>query len=108
MKIKKITLPKKIEDAVRYGELIPYEDIKKKWSSVKRARVAEQARYFKTAFELRELRKKQKLSQDALAKKMHVKREFISRIESGAQNITLETLYRIGKAMGKNVEVNFK
>jgi DNA-binding XRE family transcriptional regulator len=108
MKTKKGILPKKIQDAVDRGELIPYEEIKKKWSPEKRVRIETRARYLKAAMELRELRKKRKLSQSALAKKMHVKREFISRIESGTQNITLETLYRIGEAMGKKVEVNFK
>jgi DNA-binding XRE family transcriptional regulator len=108
MKIKKIILPQKIQDAIDRGELIPYEEIKRKWSPEKRARIEKNARYLKAAIDLRELRKKQKLSQSALAKKMHVKREFISRIESGTQNVTLETLYRIGDAMGKKVELSFK
>ena len=108
MKTKNKKMPNKIQEAINRGELISYEKIKKTWSQEKRACVAKQARFLKVAIELRELRKKQKLSQSALAKKMHVKREFISRIESGTQNVTLETLYRIGDAMGRKVEVSFK
>ena len=58
--------------------------------------------------ELRRLRQKARYSQEKLAKKMKVKREFISRIESGTQNVTLETLYRIGAAMGKEFHFAFK
>lgn len=101
-------LPKKIQNAIDNGDLILYKDIEKSWSPEKRARVEERACYLRAAMDLRELRKKQKLSQVALAKKMKVKREFISRLESGKQNVTLGTLYRIGDALGKDVEVNFK
>ena len=100
--------PKKIQEAINRGDLIPYEKIFNSYSEAKKKRIREHAHYLRAAMELRELRKKQKLSQGALAKKMHVKREFISRIESGTQNVTLETLYRIGDAMGKRVEVSFK
>jgi len=58
--------------------------------------------------EVRRLRRKSKLSQAQLARKMHVKREFLSRIESGRQNITLETLYRIAEAVGKEFKFSFK
>lgn len=101
-------LPKKIQDAVARGELISYKEIKNKWSFEKKSRIEEKAHYLMAAMKLRELRKKQKLSQSTLAKKMHVKREFISRIESGSQNVTLDTLYRVGNALGKEVEVNFR
>ena len=60
------------------------------------------------AMELRKMRRKLRLSQAQLARKMNVKREFISRIESGRQNITLETLYRIAEATGKKFEIQFK
>jgi len=38
---------------------------------------------------------------------MKVKREFITRIESGEQNITIETLNRVAEATGKEFEFHF-
>jgi HTH-type transcriptional regulator/antitoxin HipB len=102
------TLPKKIKDAIKAGELIPFDTIRKTWSPEKRARVAARARYIRAAMELRALRERSRLSQSDLAKRMGVKREFISRIESGEQNVTLDTLYRIGEAVGKEVVVQFR
>ena len=100
--------PRKIQEAIVSGKLVPYNKIFDSYSKAKKKRIEERAHYLREAIRLRELRKKLHLSQGELAKKMRVKREFISRIESGAQNVTLETLYRIGEAIGKKVEVNFK
>ena len=74
----------------------------------RRERIEQKVRYLRLAMELRQLRRKVKYSQEKLARKMKVKREFISRIESGTQNITLETLYRVGEAMGKELHFAFK
>lgn len=52
--------------------------------------------------ELKKLRKWLKISQEELAQKMKVKREFIARIESGEQNITIETLNRVLRRPVKN------
>jgi DNA-binding XRE family transcriptional regulator len=98
----------KIQKAINEGRLIPYEDIFNAFSPARQKRIQEHTQYLQIAYTLRNLRKTKKLSQEALAKKMNVKREFISRIESGTQNITLNTLYRIGAVMGKEVEVTFK
>ncbi|OGD90157.1 hypothetical protein A2W45_00800 [Candidatus Curtissbacteria bacterium RIFCSPHIGHO2_12_41_11] len=58
--------------------------------------------------ELKKLRKQLRISQNELARKMKVKREYITRIESGEQNITIETLNRIAEATGKEFEFHFK
>ncbi|MBI2327329.1 helix-turn-helix transcriptional regulator [Candidatus Curtissbacteria bacterium] len=58
--------------------------------------------------EFKKLRKQLKISQQELARKMRVKREFITRIESGEQNITFKTLNRIAEATGKEFEFHFK
>ena len=89
-------------------ELIPHEEVMKRFSTEERERIEQKARYLIAAMELRRLRQKARYSQEKLAKKMKVKREFISRIESGTQNVTLETLYRIGAAMGKEFHFAFK
>lgn len=110
---KKSTYYKKIQDpvireAVKRGNLIPWEQIFASYPKERQKRIKERARYLMAAWELRKLRKKAKLSQEQLAKKMDVKREFISRIESGEQNITINTLYKIAEATGKTLEFKFK
>lgn len=99
---------KKIRQALKEGKLIDYDEIFASYPKEKQERILEGARFLKAAIELRQLRRRLKLSQEELARKMNVKREFISRIESGKQNITLETLYRIAEATGKKFEFSFK
>ena len=99
---------KKIKEGLRTGKLIDYDDLFASYPNERQKRIKERARYLMAAWELRKLRQKARLSQQALAKKMDVKREFISRIESGEQNITIETLYRIAEATGKKFELKFK
>jgi DNA-binding XRE family transcriptional regulator len=101
-------LPKKIQEAIDKGELITYRQIFNSYSKKRQQEIKEQARYIKIGMMLRDVRKRKRLSQAELAKKMNVKREFVSRIESGRQNVTLETLYRIGEVVGQEVDVRFK
>lgn len=101
-------LPDKIKKAVERGDLIPYDKIFNSYSEKEQEKILKRARYIMAAMELRKLRKKLKLSQAKLASEMKVKREFISRIESGRQNITLETLYRIAEAAGKEFSFSFR
>ena len=101
-------LPDKIQKAIERGELIPYEKVWESFSKERQERIEQKVRYLKAAMELRRLRRNARISQEMLARKMKVKREFISRIESGTQNITLDTLYRVGKAMGKELHFAFK
>ena len=100
--------PKKIQQAIEKGDLIPYEQVWNSYSRKKREAIEERARYLKAAMELRKVRRQLHLSQEELAKKMSVKREFISRIESGRQNVTLETLYRIAEVTGKKFQLSFR
>jgi len=100
--------PKKIQQAIDKRDLIPREEILRGYSKKDREEIAEKARYLKAAMELRKIRKQLHLSQEELAKKMSVKREFISRIESGRQNVTLDTLYRIAEVTGKEFHLSFR
>ena len=100
--------PRKIQQAIDKGDLIPYEEVWRSYSQKKREAIEERARYLKAAMELRRVRKQLNLSQKELAQKMSVKREFISRVESGRQNVTLETLYRIAEVTGKNLKLSFQ
>ena len=101
-------LPQNIQRAMKKGDLIPYEEVWHGYSRKDREAILEKARYLRAAMELRRLRKQLHLSQEALAKKISVKREFIARIESGRQNVTLETLYRIAQATGKEFTLSFR
>ncbi|MEK7648401.1 MAG: helix-turn-helix transcriptional regulator [Patescibacteria group bacterium] len=102
------TASKKIPRAIQCGDLIPSEHVLNSYSQRERQEISRQARYLKASTELRRLRKELGLSQNNLANKMRVKREFISRMESGYHNITLETLYRVAEVVGKKIEVTFK
>jgi DNA-binding Xre family transcriptional regulator len=54
------------------------------------------------------MRQKKRLSQTQLAARAGMSAPNISRIEnSPAQNMTLETLVKIARALGRGVEVNF-
>jgi DNA-binding XRE family transcriptional regulator len=54
------------------------------------------------------LRKKKKYSQATLAKKIGIKQSIIGRIESGNQNLTLETMQKIAIALNSELKVSFK
>lgn len=98
----------KIKTAIKHGDLIPYEKVFARFSKKEQGQILRRARYLRMAMELRKLRKRLKFSQAKLAKKMQVKREYIVRAESGQQNVTLETLYRIAEATGKEFNFQFK
>lgn len=99
---------KKIKKALKEGKLLDWNKVFENYSQERQARILRGVRYLKTAMVLRKLRKELKISQKGLARKMNVKREFITRIESGEQNITIETLNRIAEATGKEFEFHFK
>lgn len=100
--------PKKIADAIKKGDLIPFERIWNMYPRHKKERILQKARYLMAAMEMRKLRRTLRLSQNELARKMSVKREFISRIESGKHNVTLDTLYRVAEVTGRNLKVMFR
>jgi DNA-binding XRE family transcriptional regulator len=97
----------KIEKAIKKGDLISYDKIFASYSKERQERIKSGARYIMARIELIKLRRKLKLSQDGLARKMKVKREFIARLESGKQNVTLDTLYRVAEATNKKFQFNF-
>jgi DNA-binding XRE family transcriptional regulator len=98
---------RKINRAVKRGDLIVYGDLFSSYSQKRQQEILKRARYLKAAMELKKLRKVLRISQEELARKMKVKREFITRIESGEQNITIETLNRVAEATGKEFEFHF-
>jgi len=73
-----------------------------------RALVEEELRALRIGVQIATLREKEKLSQTELAARAGMSAPNISRIEnSPAQNMTLETLVKIARALGRGVDVTF-
>lgn len=98
----------KIRQAIKDGRLIDFDDYFAKLPKEEQEEIKLRAKFILARIEIRKLRKKEKLTQAQLAKKMNVKREFLSRIESGEQNVTLETLIKIASAVGKEFKFKFE
>jgi HTH-type transcriptional regulator/antitoxin HipB len=78
-----------------------------------RDRFEQKFEVFKFGVILEELRKKQKLTQEQLAKKCNTTKTYISRIENGSSDIRLSTLLRIvnqglGGKLKLSIEINGK
>ena len=67
----------------------------------------EYGRQLEIAYQILQLRKKSKMTQAELAKKIGTKQSNIARMESGNQNFSIETLQRIASVLGKNLKVEF-
>ena len=55
-----------------------------------------------------EIREEEKLRQSDLAKRLGVSQQFVSLIETGQEkNLTVETLIKIAKSLGRGVKISF-
>ena len=55
-----------------------------------------------------EMRKKSRLNQKALADRLGVSQQVVSRIETGEnENLTIDTLTRLARALGHKVRISF-
>lgn len=61
-----------------------------------------------TGEKIRQARVKSNLTQGQLAERMKVSQQIISRIESGRQNLSLETLESIASALGFSLNIELK
>ena len=59
------------------------------------------------SYQLLQLRKKSKMSQGQLAKKIGTTQSNVARMEAGNQNFTISMLTRIAEALGKDLKVSF-
>jgi len=59
------------------------------------------------AYQILQLRKKQKVSQCQLAKKIGTTQSNVARMEAGKQNLSTDMLVRVASALGKKLEVRF-
>ena len=71
-------------------------------------RIYEQADIeLRVALEITKAREAKKMSQRELAEALKTKQQTVSRIERGAQNVTIETLDKIARVLGRDLEVRF-
>lgn len=67
----------------------------------------EYGRQLEIAYQVLQLRKKAKISQSELAKKIGTTQSNIARLEAGNQNFTTSTLEKIARALNKNLRIEF-
>jgi DNA-binding XRE family transcriptional regulator len=60
-----------------------------------------------TAFELSRMREHKGLTQRQLAELAGLKRQAVTRLEQGETNMTLATVYKVAKSLGKKPKVTF-
>ena len=89
----------KINQAFKKGDLIAYEDLFASYPKKRQQEILKRARYFKAAMELRKLRKQLKISQNELARKMKVKREFIVLLLENGEEIEITYPVEIAEDM---------
>ena len=68
----------------------------------------EYGRQLEIAYQILQLRKRKKMSQAELAKKIGTKQSNVARMETGQQNFTIEMLQKIASVFGCNLKVEFK
>ena len=66
----------------------------------------EYGKQLEIAYQIVKLRKKAKMSQLELAKKIHTTQSNVARIESGQQNFTIDILNKVAVAFNKNLRVS--
>ncbi|MBU2545212.1 helix-turn-helix domain-containing protein [Patescibacteria group bacterium] len=59
------------------------------------------------AYKISQMRTKEHLSQEQLAKKVDTTQSVIARIEAGQQNFTTDTLQKIASAFNRNLKIDF-
>lgn len=67
----------------------------------------EYGKQLEIAYQILQLRKRKKMSQAELAKKIGTKQSNIARMETGQQNFTTETLQKIASAFNCNLKIEF-
>jgi len=67
----------------------------------------EYGRQLEIAYQILQLRKKKKMSQTQLAKKIGTKQSNIARMEAGQQNFSVDILGKIAEALDCNVKIEF-
>lgn len=67
----------------------------------------EYGKQLEVAYQILQLRKKKKISQNELAKRIGTTQSNVARMEAGKQNFSTDMLMKVATALGKKLEVNF-
>ncbi len=67
----------------------------------------DEGRRLEIAYQIFQLRKKQKFSQKELARKLDTTQSVIARMESGQQNFTVDTLQKIASTFRHDLKIEF-
>ncbi len=81
------------------------EDIEK--NPKRKRRIELEKKKLEISLAIADLRRKKKISQAELAKRIGVKQSAVGRIEAGEQNLTIDTLQKIASALNKELTVCF-
>jgi ribosome-binding protein aMBF1 (putative translation factor) len=119
--VKKILRDPKIQAAIKSGKLIPVKKLfqndlktgtftREQYRKTYKAEMEENSRLLRarTAKIVRSARLDKKVTQDELARRLHTSKSFISEIENGKQNISIEYASKIAKALDKEFVWQFK
>ena len=99
MKNKKVKIEKAIDFDVYLKKELKNPEFKRYYD--------EYGKQLEVAYQILQLRKKRKMSQSELAKKIGTKQSNIARMESGQQNFTTDTLQRIASALNRDLKIDF-
>ena len=67
----------------------------------------EESQRLRIAYQILQLRKKQRLSQKELARKLDTTQSTVARMEAGQQNFTTDTLQKIASALDRDLKIEF-
>lgn len=67
----------------------------------------EYGKQLEIAYQILQLRKKQRMSQKELAERMGTRQSNVARMEAGQQNFSVEMLQKIARSLKRDVEVRF-
>ena len=67
----------------------------------------EESQCLRIAYRILQLRKKQKLSQKELARRLDTTQSAVARMETGQQNFTTDTLQKIASVFEKDLKIEF-
>ena len=68
---------------------------------------AEEGQRLRIAYQILQLRKREKLSQKQFARKLDTTQSVVARIESGKQNLSTNTLQKIANAFNRDLKIEF-
>ena len=67
----------------------------------------EEGQRLRIAYQILQLRKREKLSQKQFARKLDTTQSVVARIESGKQNLSTNTLQKIANAFNRDLKIEF-